>query len=73
MRNIVALSTIRDDFGHPAVLPARQRTALAEGVAAHLLPDAPRPDLAAAEDDALLEDLVNHAGRPVLRRERRRD
>ena len=61
--NTVALSTIWDDLGRPAVLPARHRTALAEGIAAHLLPDAPRPGQASAGDDALLEDLVNRAGR----------
>ena len=67
--NTVAFGTIRDDFGRPAVLPARHRTALAEGIAAHLLPDAPRPGLASAGDDTLLEDLVHRAGRPALRGE----
>ncbi|MDE0520629.1 MAG: hypothetical protein OXH79_01570 [Boseongicola sp.] len=53
----------------PAELPARHRTALAEGTATHLLPDASRPGLPSAGDDALLEDLVNHASRLVERYE----
>ena len=36
-RNAVALSAVRDDFGRPVVFPARHRTTLAKGEAAHLL------------------------------------
>ncbi len=63
--NTVALMTIRDNHRRPFVFAARQRTALAEGVAAHLLLHASRLGLTPAGDDAFLEDLVNHAGRPV--------
>lgn len=60
-RNTVALSTFRDDFRRPAVFLARHRSALAEGKAAHLLPDATGLGLAAAGDDAFLEDYENVA------------
>ena len=51
----------------------QETAALAEGAVARRMPDGPRLGLAAAGDDALLEDLVNHACRPFLRRERRLD
>ncbi len=71
--NTVALRTFWDDFRRPAVFQARHRAALAEGESAHLLPDATGLGLATAGDDALLEDLGYHHGRPVLRGESRRD
>lgn len=63
--NTAAFVTIRDNHRRPFVFAARQRTALAEGVAAHLLLHASRLGLTAAGADAFLEDLVNHAGRPI--------